>query len=202
MDLPPPPEGAPKRRTTPWVWGGIALGLVLVIAGGLLLLAGRESGTVQSESVGNATSPSPEPAGVTVEFVVSYDWGNSVPKWVHKDPGADCYDFNFKQQQRQIQILDNADAILAVGEFPEAGVPEWTSATTVTCTWTASLSQVFGESPVYTVKIGGSSETMNADDLADGEVALGTDSGVIWLATCPSSDVSCKRYGQFLKSGE
>jgi hypothetical protein len=201
MDLPPPPEQTRKRRTTPWVWGGIPLVLVLVVTGGLLLLAGGENGSVRREPAGNAPSPSPEPAGVTIEVVASYDWGNNVPKWVNKDPGADCYDFNFKEQQRQIQILDNADAILTVGEFPEAGVSEWTSETTVTCTWTASLGEV-AESPVYTVKIGGNSETMNADDLADGEVILGTKGGVLWLSICPSTDVDCRKHGQYLKPGE
>jgi hypothetical protein len=117
---------------------------------------------------------------------------------VNKEEGADCYDFNLKQE---VRILDNADAILTVGEFPKAGVSEWTSETTLTCTWTASLGEV-GESPVYTVETGAGSETMNADDLADGSITLGTSSGVLWLSICPSSDVNCKRHGQYLKSGE
>ena len=109
---------------------------------------------------------------------------------MNKENGADCYDFNLQQE---VQILDNADAILAVGEFPKAGAFEWTSENTGTCTWSALLGEV-AESPVYTVDTGAGSETMNADELADGVVTLGTSSGVLWLSICPSTDVDCKKY--------
>jgi hypothetical protein len=160
----------------------------------LVTLAGCGGGeSAGGESSGNAPSLSPEPAGVTVELAISYNWGKSVPNWVNKDPGADCYDYTFKN--KDVQILDNAGAILTVGEFPQAGVFEWDSETTGTCTWTTSLG-VVGASPVYTVKTGVGSETMNADELADGLVNLGAKSGAFgygWLSICPG-DVDCKKY--------
>ena len=127
-----------------------------------------------------------------VELAISYDWASEVPKWTNGETGADCYDLNFKQD---VQILDNADAILTVGEFPKAGVWEWTSEDTGTCTWSASLGEI-GESPVYTVETVTGSETMNADELADGVVMLAGSSGTLWLSICPSRDVDCKKYEQ------
>jgi len=165
----------------------VAFGTTLLLAG----CGGGESASGGGESASDAPSPSPEPAGVTVELAISYKWPGKVPEWVNKENGADCYDLNFKQE---VQILDNADAILAVGEFPKAGVFEWTSENAGTCAWTASFGEV-SESPVYTVKTVTGSETMNADELADGVVTLAGSSGSLWLSICPG-DVDCKKYEQ------
>jgi hypothetical protein len=165
--------------------------VVSLAVGTTLLFVGCGGG----ESAGNAPSPSPpspspEPAGVTVELAISYEWAYGVPKWQKEATGPDCYDSNFEQD---VQVLDNADAILTVGEFPEAGVWEWTGEDTGTCTWSASLGEV-GESPVYTVETVAGSETMNADELADGVVAIAGESGSLWVSICPSKDVNCKKY--------
>jgi hypothetical protein len=170
---------------------GVGMNKVVSVAvGTTLLLAGCGGGeSSEGASAGNAPSPSPEPAGVTVERAISYKWAYGVPKWVNRDPGTHCYDLNFKQD---IEILDNADAILVVGEFPQAGAWEWTGEDAGTCIWTASLGEV-GESPVYTVKTVAGSETMNADELADGVVTLAGKSGSLWVSIC-RKDPDCKDY--------
>lgn len=81
-----------------------------------------------------------------------------------------------------------------MGEFPKAGVWEWTSASTGTCTWTTTLSNLT-DSPVYVIKTAIGKSTFNASDVADGAVISG-ESGTLWETICPSSDVDCKRYGK------